>query len=86
MFHHHEHPIGQRGKTRAKGQLWAGEDAKVNQPTPGAESRCLWSNGGDCTRDTQSPDWPVRRTREALLAQIKVEKNDATDQQLALWT
>lgn len=33
VFHRQEHPIGQRGKTRARGQLWAGEDSKVNQET-----------------------------------------------------
>ena len=34
MSHGDEHPIGQREKTRARGQLWAGEDSKVRQ-SPG---------------------------------------------------
>lgn len=41
----------------------AGENPKVNQQRPGAESRCPPSGGGDRPGDTGSPDWPVRRTR-----------------------
>lgn len=89
MFHFHKHPTGQRGKTRKRGLVWAGKDSKMNQQRPAAESRSLSSNGkNDTSRDTQSPDRPVRRTRGggALLSQIKVQKNDVADQQLALWT
>lgn len=56
IFHCQEHPTGQRRKTRARGQLQAGEDSKVNQ---GAQSRvkCLPSNGGDSIRDLK-PRFP----------------------------
>lgn len=85
LFHFHKHPVGQREKTRKRGPLWAGKDFKMDQQRPAAESRCCHQMERTTVVGTHEAQI-VRRTRGALPSQIKVQKNDVADQQLALWT